>query len=356
MKKTYTTTYCEWNSYGSILQALALQQTLIKKGIQNIILKDASPPNSKYNLPKLNGFNIITIIKWIFNCVIKIKTSKKYRKNLDFISRNINIEYGESYNKILKNPPKADFFIAGSDQIWHPDLCKPFFFLDFVKDGTKRISYAASMGKTSVSPEKKSEFARLIKNFDAISVREEDNANVISTYTDKEIAVNIDPTFLITKEEWRRYEKEYSIKYRYILVYSIYWDEKLNKEVKKLSRETGLRVISISAGLDKVFAHKKLYDVGVDEFLWLIDHAEYVITSSFHGVAFSTIFNKKYSAVVNPKLPSRIRNLFEMLSVPIISIDELSDMVFDYELINENMRLEKEKSLNFLTKELEFEK
>ncbi len=355
MKKTYTTTYCEWNSYGSMLQALALQQAQKNIGVQNYILKATELPNVKYNLPKLKSFYIVNIVKWLFNFINKHKTSKKYEKNNKFISENIDIEYGKSYNHILNNPPKADSFIAGSDQIWHPDLCRPLFFLDFVKDGTNKISYAASMGKTSVPSEKKNEFARLIKNFDAISVREKDDVDVISNYTDKEIAVNIDPTFLLSKKEWRKYEKEYPIKYRYILVYSIYWDEKLNKEVQKLSRETGLKVISVSSGLDKVFAHKKLYDVGVDEFLWLIDNAEYVITSSFHGVAFSTIFNKKFSAVINPKLPSRIKSLTDLLCIPIVPMDNLSQARFNYNEINCKICFEKDRSLTYLLKELHIE-
>lgn len=354
MKKTYTITYCEWSSYGSILQALGLQKTLEKIGVKNSILKQENIPSDKYITPNLKGKTPKLIAVWLHSKLIKGKSAKRYSENIKFIDKNIEVEYGESYDRILESPPDADCFIAGSDQIWHPDLCRPLFFLDFVKKNTKRISYAASMGKTVIAKEKQEEFSRLIKNFEVVSVREQDNVPIIKEYTDKEITVNIDPTFLLDREEWRKYEKEYEIKKPYILLYTLYWDKKLNESVKQLSKRTGIKVIAITSSLNSVFAHKKVYDVDVSQFLWLIDNAEYVITSSFHGVAFSTIFNKKFSAVINPKLPSRIANLTELLAIPIVPIEKLSQAEeFDYKKINDKIEEEKQKSLAFLKKELE---
>ena len=357
MKKAYTVTYCEWSSFGSILQSLGLQKTLSKLGVEGRILKDTNQPDNKYKSTPLKSINPKAILIWFFKHLIKNKTKKTYNDNLVFMQDNIKIEYAGSYENILSNPPKANFFIAGSDQIWHPDLCKPLFFLDFVRDKTPRISYAASMGKTTVSENKEPVFSKLIKNFDSISVRESDTAPIISSYCNKEKNVNIDPTFLLSAEEWRKYQSEYKIKEPYILVYSIYWNSSLNKQLKDLSKKTGLKIYSISSGLDKVYANKKLYDVNVAEFLWLIDNAQYVITSSFHGVAFSTIFNKHFSAVINPQLPSRIKSLTDLLSIPIIDISQLAEKseTFDYKTINKNIEYEKIKSIEYLSKELHIE-
>jgi predicted amidohydrolase len=88
--------------------------------------------------------------------------------------------------------------------------------------------------------------------------------------------------------------------------------------------------------------------------LWLIDHASYVVTSSFHGVAFSTILNKKFAAVVNPSATSRIANLMRILSVPQVAIEDLADAPdIDYAAINEAIQREKEKSMQYLKKVLE---
>lgn len=355
--KTYTVTYCEWHSYGSMMQAIGLQKTLNNLNIENKIIKAENEPNAKYKLQFDKKITLRAIVKNFYDLIFYQKKSYKYYKTLEFMKANVNIAYMGDYAELCQNPPLCDCFIAGSDQIWHPNYCHPLFFLDFVKDKTKKISYAASMGKTLIKKEMENEFRRLINNIDEISVREVDNAEILSKYVDKDILVNIDPTFLLSADEWRKYQKPYKINKPYILVYAIYWDLELNKKLKKLSKESGLKTIAISSTFDKVRVDKKLYDVDPGEFLWLIDNAEYVVTSSFHGVAFSTIFNKKFSTVINPALPSRIKCLTNLLSIPIVPIDELSKLGdFDYPIINTKIELEKKKSLSYLLKEINSEK
>lgn len=358
MKKVFVSTYCIWSSYGAILQSLALQKILSKNGVENRIIQSCQKPNDKYKTKFKFTRSIKSLIKQFLELFIKSKNSKRYRKCQGFIQNNIKIDYYGNYENLCSMPPKADCFIAGSDQIWHPDNCNKTFFLDFVKDGTKKISYAASMGKTIVAEEKKDEFSRLISNFDTISVRESDNIDVIKQFTNKNIVAHIDPTFLLSRAEWENYQKPYFIKKPYILVYAIYWNKTLNSQLKSLSKKTGLPIISINTGIDRVTANKKIYDADVSEFLWLINNAEYVVTSSFHGVAFSTIFNKQFSAVVNPKLPSRITCLMNNLQIPVIPIDKLYDKEFkiNYDIINLNILKEKEKSIAYLLKELNLEK
>ncbi len=245
----------------------------------------------------------------------------------------------------------SKLFLAGSDQIFHPALCNPVFFLDFVPAGAKRISYAASMGSLDVSADKEKEFARLLNNFDYLSFREKDAAELAKKYTNKEIQVHIDPTFLMSVKDWRAVEKEYPIKGKYILFYPIYWDKSLNAKLKDLHKKTGLPIVMISDALG-IYHQKAVRDAGVDQFLWLIDHAEYVVTSSFHGAALAINFNKNVSMVVNPKLPSRLNNLAETLDFPIIPIEQIDSIEIDYERINNNIAREKERSMAYLKKVL----
>ena len=357
MKKTYTVTYCEWSSYGSVLQALALQKTLSKNNIQNKIIKAEAKPSKKYKPQKLSLSSPKQIIKSFFDLCLLRKNAKRYKKCQNFIDKTVDIEYFQNYENLSNNTPKANCFIAGSDQIWQPDYCNKTFFLDFVKDGTKKISYAASMGKTIISQEKQNEFKRLINNFDSISVREFDNVDTIKQFTEKNIACHIDPTFLLSKEEWEGYQKKYSIKKPYILVYALYWNKSLNLELKELAKKTGLPIVAVCSTLSKVAANKKIYDADVSEFLWLINNAHYVVTSSFHGVALSTIFNKQFAAVINPSLPSRITCLMENLGIPIIPISKLyeDDCKIDYDSINLNISKEKERSISYLLREINIE-
>lgn len=350
MKKVMVVSYCTWTSLGSILQALGLKKALSKSGYESVIVLDRS--SRQYG--KSNKKNIKSFIEFLYKTLNHKKLVGAYSKRIDFVDQNMDVLYYGDYNE-LTMPTFLDpsyIYLAGSDQIWNPDQCNPMFFLDFAKD-KKRISYAASMGKTIIESEKKEVFRNLLNNFDSISVREQECADVIRDLTDKEISVNIDPTFLVSAEEWRKYETPYKIGKPYILLYMLYWNKDYKKQIIALKKKTGLPVVAVCNGLSRVYADEYLLDVGVGEFLWLIDNAQYVITSSFHGVAFSAIFNKKFSAMINPALPSRITNLMRLLSIPEVHITELDGTTdFNYELINQKIQEEREKSINYLQREL----
>ena len=192
-------------------------------------------------------------------------------------------------------------------------------------------------------------FRRLMQRLDRISVREAQCKEALQPLTEKEIAVHIDPTFLLDTETWRQYEKQYPICGPYILVYMIYWDPACKAQIQELKRKTGLPVYAVCSGLSRVYADKQLFDVGVEEFLWLVDHAEYVVTSSFHGAAMSTIFGKRFAAVLNPGSPSRIRNLLQTLGIPEVPIQELDGAEgFDYTAIRTRMAEERARGMQYL--------
>jgi len=351
MKKVNIVTYCTYKSLGSILQAYGLQKQLNILGHKSSILMYKS--ENQFIYQKVNS--IKSFCKKIYEIVILRKIRAAYHKRINFIDNNISIKYFNDYKEVIEKAKEemCNTYMAGSDQVWQPDNCNPLFFLDFVKDN-KRISYAASMGKTEIPLEKKEVFQKLINNFDYISVREEECADIIKNMTQKEVRVHIDPTFLISAEEWRKISSPYNVKEPYILLYMLYWDKKCKEKIKKFKRKTGLKVLAIADGLSNVYADKVLYDIGVEEFLWLIDHAEYIITSSFHGTAFATIFNKKFSAIINPKAPSRITNLLKKLSLPTVDINELiTTSDFDYEKTNQLILIEKNKSIDYLKKVIE---
>lgn len=340
MKSVKIVTYCTCSSIGSVLQAFALKKALLYEGYESkIILK-----KSKTQKAKISIFALRVLAKNLLDFFVSKNIARAKQKRENFISEHIDVEYYDDYQKLIVDSVNddCDCYVAGSDQIWNPNWLPPLFFLDFIKN-KKRISYAASMGNTIVPDDKKVEFSRLLNNFDRISVREKECSEVINALTGKAPAVHIDPTFLISAEEWRSYETPYDIKEPYILLYMLYWDESLAEKVKELKQKTGLKVYAIKNGLNRVPCDKGLYDVGINEFLWLVDHAEYVVTSSFHGVAMSTIFNKKFTAVVNPASPSRIENLLNVLSVPQIDIDQL-DCTDDFDYLTINKRIVEERA------------
>ncbi len=353
MEKVCVATYCDWNNYGSMMQSIGLKNSLKKLGYESFIVKDSPAPPSKYRSSLHISKSPKALICNAYKHSKRSFISKKYENTINFMNKNIDICYYNNYSALAQNPPKADHYIAGSDQIWKFRIYRPLFFLDFVPEFKKRISYSASMGVANIPEKNKEKFSEVINKFDYISVREIDNKELIEQYTDKAVDVHIDPAFLCTADEWREYEHPYDIKKPYILLYTIYWDKELNRELKKLHKKTGLDVVAICNGASTIWANQKLFDVDPGQFLWLIDNAEAVITSSFHGTSFSIIFNKKLAAVINPSAPSRINYLLSRLSVNNSSIENVTDVDLSfYEQTNENIAKARDESMEYLKRVL----
>lgn len=355
MKQIYTVTPCIWNSYGSILQALGLQKTLEALGYGDSIIKCEKFPDDKlkWTIPKA-----ATLKRQIVNfhkAIIYKQLNRRYQNTNQFLEENLQITYCGSYESLRKSPPKAAAYIAGSDQIWNPQNMRPFFYLDFAEPGARRIAYAASMGVLEMPEEKAEQFRQYVSRFDSVSVRERDNVPIVQKCTDQPVLVHIDPVFLLGKEEWRSYERCYpDLPAPYILVFAIYWDKRLNKQLKQLHADTGLDIVLVSGGLQQVYANRRIYDADPGQFLWLIDHAEAVVSSSFHGAAMSVLFNKRLSAVINPSAPSRISCLLETLGVNNLPVPELSsDKKQDYTAVNARIQEEQRRSEAYLREALD---
>ena len=347
MKKACVSTYCEWTSYGSVLQAIGLSRTLEDLGWESFIVRD-EPPSANCRLP-LFAKNPKQVVKNILSRMFHNEKEKRYRKTIEFMKTNTKVLYYNDYDVLKKNVPQADAYLAGSDQIWHPSLCKPSFFLGFVPEGKPRLSYAASMGISNVPRKKERQFAELISGITSLSVREAEAAHILEQQFGRKASVHIDPTFLRSREEWQTYEKEYVVGKPYVLVYPLFWDSKLNRQLRLLHKRTGMEIVAITTEFPRNFATKYLRDVDPGEFLYLIDHAEAVVTSSFHGVALSVLFNKKLAAIVDPRSPARIENLLRILSLETSEIlDVLQFDMTKYDSVNRIVREEKEKSICYL--------
>jgi len=350
MKKAYVSTYCEWSSFGSVLQALSLQKSLQGLGYSSTVLKNNAAPNAAWSMPRLHGANIKNIIAHGHTFLIRKKLKKGYAANNAFIKNNVSINYYPDYNALKSNPPVADAYIAGSDQIWNPKLIKPDFFLDYAPADATKIAYAASMGSLNISDDTKGIYKDYLAKFNSISVREQDCAEIIKQCTDKPVTINIDPVFLTSADAWQKYESPYPIKKPYILVYAIYWDKSLNGALKQLHRTTGMDIVAVSGKLQRVYANKRVYDVGTDGFLWLVRNANAVVTSSFHGLAMSLIYNKRVYPVVNPASPSRLANLLNVLKVQTpSSLAQLLSYSPNYDEVNQNILVHRQAGLDYLT-------
>lgn len=344
--KIHIVTYHNAYNYGAMLQAYGLQSTLSELGYSSDFLNVVPPKSSIYSRARSckNIFeNVMTFLHR--------KAVSQGRKNYDnFANQYLN---EASYPGEIQ---QEDIYLSGSDQVWNPITCLPEFFLEFVPDEVKKISYAASMGTEKIPSEKVEKLKEYINRFHAISVRENQVKQVISEFTDKPIGVHLDPVFLLPKEAWRKLEKPIMVKKPYILVYALYRPKWLNSELKKLHKKTGYDIILVyNGGYRNIYHNKFIRFAGPSEFLYLIDHAQMVVSSSFHGVALSVLFEKEFLAVVNPESPSRISNLLETFGLQSRSVTalDLPEKPIDYNKVVDILSEERQKSKEYLKKAIE---
>lgn len=329
MNKVGILTFHAAHNYGSMLQNYALQQTLIKMGyypetinlrtdVQKEIynfFEQFSKMQDKKHMPRK-----IIFYPW------KRQLEKKYRLFEDFLKNELNLSREVSCYDELKELPFYDQYIVGSDQCWNVDA-DDFdwsFFLDFVPDKYRRISYAVSMGPNpSGSIRARSDLsdkiARELKKYSAISVRDEKTKSIISEIeTNKHIDVHVDPTLLLSSDEWEsKMQKERIIKEPYVFFYNPYWRADAFDQAYQLGKLTGLKVVTSvpnMIGLLKYPSFEKAFETGPWEFLNLVKNADYVIGGSFHLIVFCVLFHKRFVAV-NGMNDSRVSQLLKSIGL-----------------------------------------
>ena len=218
-----------------------------------------------------------------------------------------------------------DVLIAGSDQVWNPLWYDPAYMLHFAGEHTRKISYAASIGIHVLDDEQKQLFRTNISDFDGISVRERAAAEVLSPLIGKEVQICVDPTLLLTADEWNAIASERKIQEKYIFLYFLGDDRKSRKEAESFAEKKGMKLIMIPdlmgkyRKIDRVIKAEYIMDATPWDFISLIKHAEYVFTDSFHACVFSLLYQKDFFAFPRSgkiKMESRIQNLTELFECP----------------------------------------
>ena len=365
MKKIGIITFHNAHNYGAMLQAYALQQKLLENNKVEIIDFRNSYIDKNYKLFRRSR-NPVNMIKFFINDLKEYKKNKeRYDKFENFIKNNyiLTKEHYNSEKELKENAPELDIYITGSDQVWNCNIAGRLldaYTLNFGKKGAKRISYAPSIGMSEIDEKYKQEYINKLSIIDKISVREESAKESLIKIIDKNIDVVLDPTLLLTREEWdkRISEKidDFKINQKYILAYVVKKDENYNKMVNYLSEKTRLNVVHFQ-NENKNFKNLcvSAYTEGPFEFVNLIKNAEYVICTSFHATVFSIIYNKKFWVIPHKETGSRVTNLLEKLGIldrVKNNLEEFKkldyDKAIDYERVNKKLDEERKKSINWL--------
>lgn len=306
-------TITDRENYGNRLQNYAVEKNLIDLGcvVQTIrkgVYRTTYWEKLKFFIKKCFKIKYTRYLKRVnrFN-----KFNKKYIHFSDEYVLSDEIDYNLS--------EKYDAFICGSDQIWNSEFAfnSDVEYLSFVT-GKKKIALAASFGVEEITGEEKEHIRYLLDKFDAISVREDSGKKIVEENSSKEAIVLSDPTITLSATEWSTIENKPKgfAKDKFILCYILgVYDISMQENIRTYAKKNEMNVVFLEHDYYKYkITTEEEFSYGPQEFLWLIKHAEKVITDSFHAVVFSLIFEKKFLIIPGGEAQKKMGGRFEQLA------------------------------------------
>lgn len=363
-------------NYGGMLQGFALQKVITKLGYTaDLISYDVSQnPNSVYPsvLVQAKQYGLRAAVSKVSEKAIGkgkyfirdllIARVEKFTQFMDDANANTE-KYSDDNMHLVKNRYKT--FISGSDQVWNPNAVRNLYLQTFYAGSDRKISYAASIGRDSFSEFEANAIIPAIKRFGSISVRENTAKCLLKKYIDKPIMTVLDPTMLLTKQEWDKVATLRLIKEKYALVYFFSDSSEVRQKTVSFCQKYGLRLIVIPYAKqeynlsDQRGPGEKYEYVGPKEFVSLIRDAEFVFTDSFHGAVFSLIYQVPFAVFERNKaehvsMNSRLYDLLDTFEekdrlIDISRINNIEELLqIDRERIQSILNDKKDKSVSFL--------
>lgn len=346
-------------NYGGLVQAYALQETIKKLGYDTEFVNYRPDLNTSKK-------RIIRQIKDVYIMLKRPELYKGRKLKYKFIKEKLNV--GKLYYSYDELSKEADSFynvgVCGSDQIWsnNTGTVNPLYYLDFI-DEDKRISYAPSIGYNKISDNLVEDFKKYVNKIRFLSIREEKGAEIIKSLTSRDAKVVLDPSLLVSKENWLQEIKdkqEVSPNGNYILLYVLGDNNDHVEYAKKLSEYTGYEIIALEAKNSRLEGIKTVSGDPFD-FIELLNKASYILTDSFHGVALSINLEKQFATFKrfedNESISqnSRIYNILNKTNLTdrLISTNEplsfFEENAIDYDLVTPLLEEERKSSLEFLS-------
>ena len=363
MKVLLVTLFGEFN-FGNRLQHYALQNVIESCGGKvdsaineyNTDLKEKAKGTIKYILGSVG----------VGKHKLWLKRKKKFRSfNCRYIKRFVTLDYREGNKELLSEKTQIyDKVIVGSDQVWHhwrsanaDEL--PYFYLSFIPQ-KKRISYAASFGFEKFGDDIEAH-RKGLSGMNRISVREDTMPKMIKELCGRDSKVTLDPVLLLDIEKWEQIQKipDFSVPTKYILSYFLDDDQirtskvadRVIQEIKENDNDAkDCEIVRLTD-----YSFPQYYSVSPDEFIYLIHNAKYILTDSFHAVAFSILFNKEF--YVSKRLDENGRSMFGRIETLLGKLNicdhVIVDMIdftkkIDYQMVNDRLQMERKDSIKWL--------
>ena len=293
---------------GSALQAFALQKAIESIGYSATLI------DYDFNANKRIKKNLIKkYIDWVVQLFLGFPKNKRIEKFNKFYKECFNLteQLYNSKDSLHENPPVFDIYCTGSDQVWNPRFISndTSFMLSFVPTNKPKLSFAASFATNEIPDNLKELYKKHLINYSQICVREQSNVEIIKDLTGKDSTVVCDPTILMTSDEWisalklepQKKQKPYILVYVLSYMYNPY--PHINNIIEYVKSTLGYQVVFLGGKLSNSFKlnTRCIRDEGPLDFVNLIRNASFIVTDSFHGTAFSSIFGIPMLGVVKSK-------------------------------------------------------
>lgn len=352
MKVGILTFHCAHN-YGAVLQCYALQEYLRSVG-HDVYVIDYRPDylTNYYKIHKkeywTQGTNRFRAI--IRECVRLPFRICRYKVFQGFI----NSRFRLCPYQLNGNLNDFDAVIYGSDQIWNANITgkafDPVFFGNDVY--CKKIAYAASNKSISLTQEEKEYYTRALSEFDYIGVREITLQRLLQPLTQKTIHLNLDPTLLSDNFLFENLSSLYRFRHKYVFIYEISPHDEVYRMAKEYALNCNWRVVELAATVYANRMCERNQTASPEKWVSYIKHAELIVTTSFHGVAFSIMFKKQFY-YVRQHNPSdyRIESLLNQLNLNVRIIEkneQIIDSPIDYFSVHDRLSLLRKDSIKFL--------
>lgn len=358
--------YTNFTNYGTVLQSWALCNVINKLGIENgwksklvdycpDTLLDKDPLNPfKHSWDKDEESKRMIELTMPDIKVNYDKIMSFYHSQFEITNKYVS----ENFNEISQE--KLEGYICGSDTVF----CIDEFGFDNVfyanmscmKNG-KTISYAASFGDSHFDENTYQILNQRLSNFKAIGIREENMMDYVRKHVPAQIPVQrtIDPTLLLDADDYKSITlTEKLIEEPYILIYSRRYNPMMEQYADNLAKKYGYKVVEISLRACNKSKHIMMYSAGVEEFLSLVKNAEFVVTNSFHGLIFSTIFKTPFYVFSREQGDTKINELLDLFGLKnrLVNKPDLLEEVIDFEEVHRRINDKKITSLEYLNEEL----
>jgi hypothetical protein len=283
---------------GSMLQAYATQRAVEQFGFNASII-DYRYPNLAHPLVGSPWQQLKRNIKHVAKTFLTLR-EKLFQQ---FVDEHMHLtrRYHDAA-KLREDPPTADVYVTGSDQVWNPRFIgtDEAFFLGFAPNGCRRVAYAPSFGSHSIPSTVLDSYREYLTRYHALSARESSGADIIERLTGSRPPVVVDPTFLVERTDWENLAVKPPIKRNYILCYGMDEQGYLLSTARKIQEETGHQIVRVYGNRQERARNNDVLfvrDVGPREFLGLFQRSSFAVARSLHGTIFSLIFERPFLSI-----------------------------------------------------------